>query len=140
LTLHVGLGTFLPVRSENLDAHRMHGEFYEIPAETANQVNRARREGRRVIAVGTTSTRALEDAVGNGGLLNPGRGLAELFIRPGFQFRAIDALITNFHLPKSTLLVLVSAFAGRENILAAYREAVERKYRFFSYGDCMLIC
>jgi S-adenosylmethionine:tRNA ribosyltransferase-isomerase len=140
LTLHVGLGTFLPVRSENLDAHRMHGEFYEIPAETANQVNRARREGRRVIAVGTTSTRALEDAVGNEGLLNPGRGLAELFIRPGFQFRAIDALITNFHLPKSTLLVLVSAFAGRENILAAYREAVERKYRFFSYGDCMLIC
>jgi len=139
LTLHVGLGTFLPVRSENLDEHRMHGEVYEIPPETAHQVNRARSEGRRVIALGTTSTRALEDAVDDDGLVRSGSGLAELFIRPGFHFRAVDGLITNFHLPKSTLLMLVSAFAGREQVLAAYRQAIAQKYRFFSYGDCMLI-
>ncbi|MCK4536372.1 MAG: tRNA preQ1(34) S-adenosylmethionine ribosyltransferase-isomerase QueA [Desulfuromonadales bacterium] len=139
LILHVGLGTFLPVRSENLDQHRMHGELYEIPAETAEKVNQAHLEGRRVIALGTTSTRALEDAVDENGRLRPGKGMSELFIRPGFRFRVVDGLITNFHLPKSTLLMLVSAFAGRDNILAAYREAVERKYRFFSYGDCMFI-
>lgn len=139
LTLHVGLGTFLPVRSENLDEHRMHGEIYEIPPETSQQVNRARSEGRRVIALGTTSTRALEDAVDDDGLVRSGTGLAELFIRPGFRFRAVDGLITNFHLPKSTLLMLVSAFAGRDQVLAAYRQAIEQKYRFFSYGDCMLI-
>jgi S-adenosylmethionine:tRNA ribosyltransferase-isomerase len=139
LTLHVGLGTFLPVRSEDLAEHRMHGELYEIPAETAEKVNQAHCEGRRVIALGTTSTRALEDAVDEDGRLRSGKGMSELFIRPGFRFRVVDGLITNFHLPKSTLLMLVSAFAGRENILAAYREAVERKYRFFSYGDCMLI-
>ena len=139
LTLHVGLGTFLPVRQENLDNHRMHGEHYEISVETAEKVNLARREGRRVIALGTTSTRALEDAVDEQGIVQPGAGLSELFIRPGYQFKAIDGLLTNFHLPKSTLLMLVSAFAGRENVLAAYREAVAQRYRFFSYGDCMLI-
>lgn len=139
LTLHVGLGTFLPVRSENLAEHRMHGELYQIPAGTARTVNRARHEGRRVIALGTTSTRALEDAVDENGRLCAGRGLSELFIRPGFQFRIVDGLITNFHLPGSTLLMLVSAFAGRDKILNAYRQAVQREYRFFSYGDCMLI-
>ncbi len=139
LTLHVGLGTFLPVRHENLDEHRMHGEHYEISSETAEQINLARREGRRIIALGTTSTRALEDAVDEQGNIRPGKGVSELFIRPGYQFRAIDGLLTNFHLPKSTLLMLVSAFAGRDNVLAAYREAVAQKYRFFSYGDCMLI-
>lgn len=139
LTLHVGLGTFLPVRSDNPDEHRMHGEVYEIPPEAASLINLARREGRRVIALGTTTTRALEDAVDEDGLIRSGRGMSELFIRPGFRFRAIDALITNFHLPKSTLLMLVSAFAGRENVLAAYREAVAHQYRFFSYGDCMFI-
>lgn len=139
LTLHVGLGTFLPVRQENLDYHRMHGEHYEISVATADKINQARREGRRVIALGTTSTRALEDAVDVQGIVQPGAGLSELFIRPGYQFKAIDGLLTNFHLPKSTLLMLVSAFAGRENVLAAYREAVVQKYRFFSYGDCMLI-
>jgi len=139
LTLHVGLGTFLPVRAENLDEHRMHGEVYEISPESASMINLAHRQGRRVVALGTTSTRALEDATGDDGLVRSGRGVAELFIRPGFRFRAIDALITNFHLPRSTLLMLVSAFAGRENILTAYREAVALRYRFFSYGDCMLI-
>jgi len=139
LTLHVGLGTFLPVRSSNLDEHRMHREDYEVPAATADAVNAARREGRRVIALGTTATRALEAATDAAGLLRPGAGSTELFIRPGFRFRAVDALITNFHLPKSTLLMLVSAFAGRELVLQAYRQAVAEKFRFFSYGDCMLI-
>ncbi len=139
LTLHVGLGTFLPVRSENLAEHRMHGEEYEIPAATAAKINRAKCAGRRVIALGTTSTRALEDAAAADGRLHCGRQVAELFIRPGFRFRIVDGLITNFHLPKSTLLMLVSAFAGRERVLSAYRQAVEQKYRFFSYGDCMLI-
>ena len=139
LTLHVGLGTFLPVRSEDLAAHRMHGEWYEIPDASARMINQAKAEGRRVIALGTTSTRALEDAAAADGQVRAGRGLAELFIRPGFNFQVVDALITNFHLPKSTLLMLVSAFAGREHVLAAYQEAVARRYRFFSYGDCMLI-
>lgn len=139
LTLHVGLGTFLPVRSEDLEAHRMHGEWYDIPDASARLINRAKAEGRRVIALGTTSTRALEDAAGDEGQVRSGRGLAELFIRPGFRFQIVNALLTNFHLPKSTLLMLVSAFAGREAVLAAYREAVARRYRFFSYGDCMLI-
>lgn len=139
LTLHVGPGTFLPVRAERLDDHRMHAERYEIPAATAAAVNRAKGEGRRVVAVGTTSTRALESAVDAHGVVQGGRGATELFIRPGHRFQAVDALLTNFHLPRSTLLVLVSAFAGRDLILAAYREAVAEKYRFFSYGDCMLI-
>jgi S-adenosylmethionine:tRNA ribosyltransferase-isomerase len=139
LTLHVGPGTFQPVRAELLDDHRMHGEAFSVPAATAAAVNRAQREGRRVVALGTTSTRALESAVDDHGLLRAGSGVTELFIRPGFHFRLTGALITNFHLPQSTLLVLVCAFAGRDLILEAYRQAVAERYRFFSYGDCMLI-
>ena len=139
MTLHVGPGTFLPVRTEKLDDHRMHSEAYEVTEEAAQQINKARAEGRRIIALGTTVTRTLEHAVDDNGLLQAGQGETALFIRPGFQFRLIDALITNFHLPKSTLLVLVSAFAGKDFILKAYQEAVEQEYRFFSYGDCMLI-
>jgi len=139
LTLHVGLGTFLPVRSGNLDEHRMHREDYLVPEATANAVNTARREGRRVIALGTTAIRALESAVNGEGELVPGPGATELFIRPGYRFRLVDALVTNFHLPKSTLLMLVAAFAGRELVLQAYRQAVAERFRFFSYGDCMLI-
>lgn len=139
VTLHVGPGTFLPVRTENLDDHRMHSEAYEVSEDAARQVNQARADGRRIIALGTTVTRTLEHAVDDKGLLQAGQGETALFIRPGFQFQLVDALITNFHLPRSTLLVLVSAFAGREFILKAYREAVEHGYRFFSYGDCMLI-
>ena len=139
VTLHVGPGTFLPVRTENLNEHRMHAEVYEIPEATAKQINAARAEGRRIIALGTTVTRTLEHAVDAQGVLQAGQGETSLFIKPGFQFRIVDALITNFHLPKSTLLVLVSAFAGRDFILKAYGEAVDHGYRFFSYGDCMLI-
>jgi S-adenosylmethionine:tRNA ribosyltransferase-isomerase len=139
ITLHVGPGTFLPVRTEKLDDHRMHSEAYEVTEDAAQQINKARAEGRRIIALGTTVTRTLEHAVDDKGLLQAGQGETALFIRPGFQFRLIDALITNFHLPKSTLLVLVSAFAGKDFILKAYQEAVEQEYRFFSYGDCMLI-
>ena len=139
ITLHVGPGTFLPVRTENLNEHHMHSEAYEIPAETAETINAARASGRRIVALGTTVTRTLEHAVDDHGLLQAGQGETDLFIMPGFRFRMADALITNFHLPKSTLLVLVSAFAGRDFILNAYREAVEHGYRFFSYGDCMLI-
>jgi len=117
----------------------MHSEAYEVTEEAAQQINMARAEGRRIIALGTTVTRTLEHAVDDNGLLQAGQGETALFIRPGFQFRLIDALITNFHLPKSTLLVLVSAFAGKDFILKAYQEAVEQEYRFFSYGDCMLI-
>jgi S-adenosylmethionine:tRNA ribosyltransferase-isomerase len=139
VTLHVGPGTFLPVRSENLQAHRMHAEAYEIPLQAAERINTARVEGRRIVALGTTVTRTLEHAVDARGLLQAGQGETNLFIKPGHQFRMVDALVTNFHLPKSTLLVLVSAFAGREFILRAYQEAVQQAYRFFSYGDCMLI-
>ena len=139
LTLHVGPGTFQPVRVERLDEHRMHGERFEIPAATAAAVNRARGEGRRVVALGTTSVRALESAADEAGVVRAGGAETSLFIRPGYRFRVTDAMITNFHLPKSTLLVLVAAFAGRELILEAYRQAVAEKYRFFSYGDCMLI-
>jgi S-adenosylmethionine:tRNA ribosyltransferase-isomerase len=139
LTLHVGLGTFLPVRSENLMEHRMHSELFSIPAATAEAVNRAKEEGRRIFAVGTTTTRALEHAGRDNGRLSAGEGITDIFIYPGFSFKVVDALITNFHLPRSTLLVLVAAFAGRENILEAYRLAVAENFRFFSYGDCMLI-
>jgi S-adenosylmethionine:tRNA ribosyltransferase-isomerase len=139
ITLHVGPGTFLPVRTENLLEHRMHSEVYEIPEATAERINIARADGRRVVALGTTVTRTLEHAVDDQGVLQPGQGETDLFIMPGFTFRMVDALITNFHLPKSTLLVLVSAFAGQDFTLEAYREAVDRGYRFFSYGDCMLI-
>ncbi|TYO99557.1 S-adenosylmethionine--tRNA ribosyltransferase-isomerase [Geothermobacter ehrlichii] len=139
LTLHVGIGTFLPVRCDDIRQHRMHEEFYDIPPETAATVARVRENGGRVIAVGTTVTRALEDAARKSGRVEAGCGFSDLFIYPGFEFRVVDALVTNFHLPKSTLLMLVSAFAGRERILRAYREAVALRYRFFSYGDCMLI-
>ncbi len=139
ITLHVGPGTFLPVRSEQLDEHRMHAEVYEIPQTTAACINTARASGRRIVALGTTVTRTLEYAVDQDGQLQAGHGETDLFIMPGFRFRMVDALITNFHLPKSTLLVLVSAFAGRDIVLDAYREAVDHGYRFFSYGDCMLI-
>jgi len=139
LTLHVGLGTFLPVRTDDLAIHRMHEEAYHIPSETADAVNRAKAEGRRVFALGTTTTRTLEHALNDSGHLQSGEGDSDLFIYPGFRFRIVDALITNFHLPRSTLLMLVSAFAGKDFVLNAYRRAVDEKFRFFSYGDCMLI-
>jgi len=139
VTLHVGPGTFLPVRTEHLDEHRMHSEVFYIPEATAELVNAARANGRRIVALGTTVTRTLEYAVDEHGLLQAGPGETDLFIKPGFSFRMVDVLITNFHLPKSTLLVLVAAFAGRDFVLEAYREAVANGYRFFSYGDCMLI-
>lgn len=139
LTLHVGLGTFLPVRVDDVRSHRMHEESYHIPVSTADAVNRAKAEGRRVFALGTTTTRTLEHAVDERGQVVPGTGASDLFIYPGFPFRVIDALITNFHLPRSTLLMLVSAFAGRDFALASYRKAVDEGFRFFSYGDCMLI-
>lgn len=139
LTLHVGLGTFLPVRVSDIRQHRMHGEPYHVPPATADAVNRAKVEGRRIFALGTTSTRVLEHALDEAGQLQVGDGVSDLFIYPGFNFRVVDGLITNFHLPRSTLLMLVSAFAGRENILDAYRRAVAEEFRFFSYGDCMLI-
>ena len=135
LTLHVGPGTFLPVKTERIEDHVMHGEFYSIPETTRLAVSTCRERGGRVIAVGTTSLRALESWADGA----KAEGETRLFIRPGFQFRVIDGLLTNFHQPKSTLLMLVSALAGRENILRAYREAIDGGYRLFSYGDCMLI-
>jgi S-adenosylmethionine:tRNA ribosyltransferase-isomerase len=134
LTLHVGSGTFLPVRTENLADHRMHSERFEIPPQTAQQIAQAREAGGRVIAVGTTSLRALEAAGGRAG-----QGETDIFITPGYRFAVVDALLTNFHLPKSTLLMLVSAFAGIDTIRRAYAHAIARRYRFFSYGDAMLL-
>ncbi len=141
VTLSVGIGTFLPIRTEEIEGHRMHAERYDISPRTAEAVNDTRGRGGRVIAVGTTTTRALEGAAAQGqqDRLLPGPGETSLFITPGFRFRAVDALVTNFHLPRSTLLVLVSAFSGRELIREAYRQAVGERYRFFSYGDAMLI-
>lgn len=139
ITLHVGYGTFLPVRSEDIRAHQMHSEWYSISSEAAAEINKAKAEGRRVVAVGTTSVRTVEYVGRRDGRLRAGRGECDLFIYPGFRFKIVDALITNFHLPESTLLMLVSAFAGREAILDAYHEAIEQEYRFFSYGDAMLI-
>lgn len=139
ITLHVGLGTFLPVRSEDIKNHRMHQENFLVPKETADAVNQARDLGGRIFALGTTSTRTLEYAVDDKGRLMAGEGVCDLFITPGHCFNVVDALITNFHLPRSTLLMLVSAFAGRDFILSAYQKAVAEKFRFFSYGDCMLI-
>ena len=138
VTLNIGLGTFRPVRIENISEHVMHREFYTVPPETVELVQATKRQGGRVVAVGTTAVRTLESAAA-GGTLVAGSAWSELFIYPGFEFKVIDALITNFHLPQSTLLMLVSAFAGRENTLAAYREAVRSKYRFFSFGDAMYI-
>lgn len=139
VTLHVGFGTFVPVRVDDIRDHHMHHERFRIPPETAAAVNLAREEGRRVVAVGTTSVRTLEYAADPDGRITPGGGSCDLFIYPGYRFKAVDGVITNFHLPESTLIMLVSAFAGRENVLAAYREAVVRKYRFFSYGDAMFV-
>jgi S-adenosylmethionine:tRNA ribosyltransferase-isomerase len=139
LTLHVGIGTFLPVKHEGIENHRLVPEFFEVSAETVSALNQARISGKRVIAVGTTVTRALESSADERGDLRPKRGQTGLFILPGHRFRAVDRLITNFHLPRSTLLMLVSAFAGREFILAAYEEAIRKNYRFYSYGDAMLI-
>jgi len=140
ITLHVGYGTFKPVKVDRVEDHIVDPEPYSIDEATADQIQRARADGRRVIAVGTTTTRALEDAAVRGdGVVRAGSAFAEVFIYPGFGFRAIDGLMTNFHLPKSSLLMLVSAFAGRERVLAAYRAAVEERYRFYSYGDGMLI-
>ena len=138
LTLHVGAGTFQPVRTRDIAAHRMHSERYEIPAATAAAVRRARERGHRVVAVGTTSLRALE-AAARDGEVTAGSGETDLFITPGFAFRIVDRLVTNFHLPKSTLLMLVAAFAGIEPVRAAYRHAIAARYRFFSYGDAMLV-
>lgn len=138
VTLHVGLGTFRPVSVEDVTSHKMHREFYSVPEETAAMVNRTRESGGRIVAVGTTAVRTLETAAVEGRLA-AGSGWTEIFIYPGYRFQLVDALITNFHLPKSTLLMLISALAGRENVLAAYREAVAEKYRFFSFGDAMLI-
>jgi len=139
LTLHVGYGTFAPVRVADIREHRMHAERFAIPEATAAGIAAARAAGGRVVAVGTTVVRTLEHAADEPGRVRPGAGSCELFIRPGYRFKVVDALVTNFHLPRSTLLVLVSAFAGRERVLAAYREAVAAGYRFFSYGDAMLI-
>jgi S-adenosylmethionine:tRNA ribosyltransferase-isomerase len=139
VTLHVGAGTFLPVQSEDPRQHPMHSERYELTADAARAVQAARAAGGRVVAVGTTSARVLETCAGEGGELRPGAGETRLFLLPGAPFRAVDALLTNFHLPRSTLLMLVSAFAGRERILRLYGEAIERGYRFYSYGDAMLL-
>ncbi len=139
VTLHVGLGTFRPVKEENVLDHHMHSETYQVTAEAAELINRTKEEGGRVICVGTTSCRTLESAVGEDGRVRPGSGSTEIFIYPGYRFQVLDGLITNFHLPESTLVMLVSALAGRERVLAAYAEAVRERYRFFSFGDAMLI-
>ncbi len=138
VTLHVGAGTFQPVRTENLTEHRMHSEWFEVSAETVDAVARARERGGRVVAVGTTTLRALESAA-LGGELRAGVGDTDIFITPGFQFRVVDALVTNFHLPRSTLMMLVSALAGHAHVMALYRHAIAERYRFFSYGDAMLL-
>lgn len=138
VTLHVGAGTFQPVRVQNLDEHQMHSEWLEVSEQVCAQVQATRHRGGRVIAVGTTSVRSLETAAADGDL-RPYRGDTQLFIRPGYDFHVVDGLLTNFHLPESTLLMLVSAFAGYDHVMAAYRHAVEQRYRFFSYGDAMLL-
>lgn len=138
VTLHVGPGTFLPMRGDDLEAHRMHAERYQVPAEAAKEFRECRARGGRVVAVGTTSLRTLESAFRDGDLV-AGEGRTDLFVRPGHVFGAVNGLVTNFHLPRSTLLVLVCAFGGRERVLEAYREAVSLRYRFFSYGDAMLL-
>ena len=139
ITLHVGLGTFRPVSVDNIDDHEMHSEYYQISEDTAQLLNKTRREGGRIISVGTTTTRTLETVRSQHDQFVAASGWTDIFIYPGYEFKAIDGLITNFHLPKSTLVMLVSAFSTRENVLNAYREAVERQYRFFSFGDAMLI-
>ena len=139
VTLHVGLGTFRPVKVENIQEHHMHSEYYVVTQEAADKINNAKADGGRVICVGTTSCRTIESASDDDGRVKACSGWTEIFIYPGYKFKVLDALITNFHLPESTLLMLVSALAGREHILAAYKTAVEEKYRFFSFGDAMFI-
>jgi len=139
VTLHVGLGTFRPVKAENLDEHEMHSEYCVIPQETADAVNETKRAGGRVICVGTTSCRTVESWAEEDGTLKASAGWTNIFIYPGYRFKVTDALVTNFHLPESTLIMLVSAFAGQEHVLAAYQEAVREKYRFFSFGDAMFL-
>lgn len=139
VTLHVGLGTFRPVKVDEITDHHMHSEFYQVDEEAAEKINRAKDSGHRVICVGTTSCRTIESAADETGHLKPTSGWTEIFIYPGYKFKILDGLITNFHLPESTLIMLVSALAGREHVLAAYEEAVRERYRFFSFGDAMLI-
>ncbi len=139
ITLHVGLGTFRPVKTENIEDHEMHAETYHVSREAADAINSARAAGGRVVAVGTTTVRTLESSSASDGAVLPGSGSTSIFITPGYRFKATDAMVTNFHLPKSTLIMMVSAFAGRERVLEAYREAVAGRYRFFSFGDAMLI-
>lgn len=139
VTLHVGLGTFRPVKEENVLEHHMHSEYYQVTEEAANTINETKKNGGRVICVGTTSCRTVESAADEQGMVQPGGDNTEIFIYPGYRFKVLDALITNFHLPESTLVMLVSALAGREHILHAYEEAIREKYRFFSFGDAMFI-
>lgn len=139
VTLHVGLGTFLPVREEKIEDHKMHEEAFTVSAATAEKINQAKKEGRPVLAVGTTSVRTLESACDENGIIKAGTSSTHIFMYPGYKFKVIDQMFTNFHTPESTLIMLVSAFAGREHILNAYRNAVENRYRFFSYGDAMFI-
>jgi S-adenosylmethionine:tRNA ribosyltransferase-isomerase len=139
LILHVGVGTFAPIRGEDFSIHKMHAERFVLPETSASTLNRVRRAGGRIVAVGTTSARVLETVAGDDGILTAASGETRLFIYPPYRFKAVDLLLTNFHLPRSTLLLLVSAFAGREKMLAAYRQAVEKRYRFYSYGDAMLL-
>ena len=139
ITLHVGLGTFRPVNVEDISSHKMHSEYYEMTEETAKVLNEAKKNKNRIISVGTTSTRTLETIMNNYGEFKECHGWTDIFIYPGYTFKAIDALITNFHLPKSTLVMLVSALAGTDKIMAAYKEAINKKYRFFSFGDAMFI-
>ena len=139
VTLHVGLGTFRPVKVDDVEKHHMHSEFYIVDEDQAKLINDTKKNGGRIISVGTTSCRTLESAAGEDGIVKAGSGWTEIFIYPGYKFKAIDGLITNFHLPESTLLMLVSALAGKEHIMAAYEEAVKERYRFFSFGDAMMI-
>ena len=138
VTLHVGLGTFRPVKVEKIEEHHMHSEYYVVPDETAELINKTRANGKRIVSVGTTSTRTLESAAAEDGTLKGCSGWTEIFIYPGYKFKVVDSLITNFHLPESTLVMLVSAFAGREHVLGAYEEAIKERYRFFSFGDACL--
>ena len=139
VTLHVGLGTFLPVREEKIEDHKMHEEVFTVPQITADKINQAKKEGRPILAVGTTSVRTLESASDENGIVKAGTSSTRIFMYPGYKFKVVNQMFTNFHTPESTLIMLVSAFAGRENILSAYEKAVENRYRFFSYGDCMFI-
>jgi S-adenosylmethionine:tRNA ribosyltransferase-isomerase len=139
VTLHVGGGTFLPVRTENIKEHKMHSEYYEVGTEAAEKINNAKAKGKRVIAVGTTSLRTLESVAQENGLISAKTGNTDIFIYPGYKFKIVDALVTNFHLPKSTLMMLISAFIGLENVKNIYSHAIEKKYRFFSYGDSSLL-